>query len=144
MDNIPKRAGFYDEDGFPCAYADSKQVTDDLYALECDLIYRSKSGTIYVIKKGFEHDGASKAFLRHFGRYTNAAILHDALYGSEIESRWKADALFREAMEVSETEWGRRWTYWAAVRLAGWKVWYSHDRLGIAKARQYIERIEDE
>ena len=126
--NIPKhikslKQGFYLEDGTPCKYADSKQIDKNNYELQHDLYYVALNGEIFHIKKGFIHDGASKWILKRFGRYTNASILHDALYGSNKVSRSKADNLFLEAMEFSKVPYMRRYTYYWTVRGLGWTAY---------------------
>lgn len=139
---IPTQAGFYYESGVPCKYADSKQVSADKYILQHDLCYRAKDGTLYVVNTGFEHDGASKGFLKRFGDYTNAAILHDALYGSELESRGKADRVFLEAMKHSGVPWYQRYTYYSAVAAAGWLVWSKHTDKSVKIGRLYIRKFQ--
>ncbi|MDC7249274.1 MAG: DUF1353 domain-containing protein [Sphaerochaetaceae bacterium] len=138
MKNIPLKAGFYLSDGSKCEFADSKQISSSKYELQHDLYYRSKNGRVFVVKKGFVHDGASKGFLKRFGKYTNAAILHDALYASELLSRKESDDLFLEAMEVSDVHYLRRYTYYYAVRMFGGFVWAKHKRHEIRKAKRYI------
>jgi len=123
FENIPKKAGFYLQNGTPCPYAKSFQISDDLYKLEHDLYYRSIDGRIFVVRKGFIHDGASKAFLKHFGKYTNAAILHDALFGTQKLPRNEADNLFLEAMQVLQVAYIRRYAYYWMVVCLGWKAW---------------------
>lgn len=116
---IPMVPGFYLESGKSCSFADSKQISPKKYKLQHDLYYRALDNTLYKVCAGFIHDGASKGILKHFGRYTNAAILHDALYSINY-NRYKADKLFLEAMKLSNVGWLRRYTYWLAVRSAGW------------------------
>lgn len=140
---IPLKAGFYLGDGTKCEFADSKQISSSKYKLQHDLYYRSKDGRVFVVKKGFVHDGASKGFLKRFGKYTNAAILHDALYASELLSRKEADKLFLEAMEVSDVHYFRRHTYYYAVRMFGGLVWKNHKKCEIRKAKRYILQIEE-
>lgn len=120
------KPGFYHTSGQPCAYADSRQITDEIYILQCNLIYASPRGPLFKVMRNFRHDGASKGFLRHFGRFTNAAILHDALYTAQITTRAEADRYFLEAMRVSKVLWGRRYLYYFAVRLFGWAAWDNH------------------
>ena len=96
------KQGFYLENGRPCKYADSKQITASRYILQHDLYYVAKNEAIYLIKKGFTHDGASKGFLKRFGKYTNPAILHDGLYGSHRVKRGLADSLFGSSADDTE------------------------------------------
>lgn len=55
------------------------------------------------------------------GKAVKAAVVHDYLYRSGMYPRAMADAIFREAMEVSGVGWFRRWRFWAGVRLDGWR-----------------------
>ena len=135
---IPTKNGFYLADGTPCEFADSKQIGKDKYRLQHDLYYRAVDGRIFLVKKGFIHDGASKGFLKRFGRYTNAAILHDALYGSKLLSRKEADKLFLEAMKSSNVVYLRRYTYYYAVRAFGSSAWKSKSKRVIKKNKRYI------
>lgn len=139
LKNIPLKAGFYLADGTPCEFADNKQISKDRYKLQHDLYYRTIDGRIFVVKKGFIHDGASKGFLKRFGRYTNAAILHDALYGSKLLSRKEADKLFLEAMKVSNVVYLRRYTYYYAVRFFGDAAWENKSKKETKKTRRYIQ-----
>lgn len=134
---VPKEPGFYLADGSPCKFADSKQITVEKYVLQHDLTYRAKDGSFYTVRAGFIHDGASKGFLKHFGKYTNAAILHDALYGIKYK-RSISDKLFDEAMEVSGVGWFRRNLYWSIVRMAGWSAFNAKTKETVDKNKQYL------
>lgn len=77
------------------------------------------------VPKGFVTDLASVprplwGIFPPFGRYTAAAVVHDALYRRHDVQRAIADGLFLEAMEVSGVPRVTRYTLWAAVRLFGW------------------------
>lgn len=132
------RQGFYYADGTPCEYADSKQISPDYYELQHDLYYVAKDGAIYRIKKGFVHDGASKGLLKRFGKYTNASILHDGLYGSHIVSQNEADDLFLEAMEFSKVAYFRRYTYYWVVWLVGEFAYDGKSEVTIERNRIYV------
>ena len=136
---IPLKVGFYYESGEPCRFADSEQIGKDKYRLQHDLYYRAVGGALFIVKDGFVHDGASKGFLKHFGKYTNAAILHDALYGINYKERGDADGLFLEAMAHSNVNWLRRYTYWSIVRGAGWAAYNGKTEESIAECKQYIQ-----
>lgn len=62
------------------------------------------------------------------GRYDKAAVIHDCLYqtqalmGHPID-RGRADAIFREAMDVLGVGWWSRTVIYAGVRLGGWAIW---------------------
>lgn len=55
----------------------------------------------------------------HDHRYSRAAVLHDRLYELHTLTRAAADAVFREAMQVTGTRRLRAWAMWAAVRCFG-------------------------
>lgn len=122
-----------------CPYADSKQISEELFELQHDLYYKAKDGRVFLIRRCFVHDGASKEFLKHFGRYTNAAILHDLLYVSKIVSRAEADKLFLEAMEVLEVEGWRRYTYYVFVRVLGRFPYSKYTNAQVIAARKMIQ-----
>ncbi|MEN8649117.1 DUF1353 domain-containing protein [Streptomyces sp. 21So2-11] len=101
-----------------------KQVDDKFWQLVTDLEYQGSQGR-YVVPTGFETDLASVP--RHFvwlfqtyGRYTQAAILHDWLIKEEpTVNRSEADHVFRVAMLELKVPFVRRWMMWAAVRAGG-------------------------
>lgn len=141
---FPIRQGFYKMGSLGweiCDFADSKQITKNKYKLQHDLFYRAKNGFIYVVKKGFVHDGASKGFLKHFGKYTNASILHDALYANNF-NRAISDDLFLESMASSGVSYLRRYTYYWAVRGAGWSAFNSKTKNSIKENRKYLQIIK--
>jgi len=137
------KQGFYLEYGKPCKFADSKQISSSRYKLQHDLYYVAKNGAIYLIKKGFIHDGASKGFLKRFGRYTNPAILHDGLYGSHRTKRGIADGLFDESMEFCEVQYVRRNVYWSVVRSVGWIAYNGKSKETIEKNCLFVEIYHD-
>ncbi|MER6316221.1 DUF1353 domain-containing protein [Streptomyces sp. NPDC001581] len=100
------------------------QVNDKVWKLVSDLNYQGDQGT-YIVPTGFETDLASVP--RHFvwlfqtyGRYTQAAILHDWLIKDEpTVNRSQADHIFRLAMLELKVPFVRRWMMWAAVRAGG-------------------------
>jgi hypothetical protein len=79
----------------------------------------------FVVPAGFRSDFASIPsfawpIIGHpAGEYAQAAVLHDYLYATRIVSREDADGLFLEAMKVLGVPWWKRWSMWAAVRVAG-------------------------
>lgn len=106
------------------------------WRLEQPLVYEvgeEGSGREILVHRLFETDGASiprifQSLLPTWGRYSRAAVIHDYLYNElrpggsphpEAPDRRSADAVFREAMEVSGVGLITRWTMWAAVRAFG-------------------------
>lgn len=106
------------------------------WRLEQPLVYEvgeEGSGREILVHRLFETDGASiprlfQSLLPTWGRYSRAAVIHDYLYNElrpggtphpEARDRRSADAVFREAMEVSGVGLITRWVMWAAVRAFG-------------------------
>ncbi|KKL22946.1 hypothetical protein LCGC14_2430320 [marine sediment metagenome] len=85
---------------------------------------------IFTVPSGFVTDFASVpwpfwSFIRPWGRWGKAAIVHDYLYQIQADGcgRWFADDIFLEAMTVlGVTPW-RRWLMHRAVRWFGWLAW---------------------
>ena len=89
--------------------------------------------TIYIVPAGFMTDFASVPqpfwiILPRWGKYGNAAVIHDYLYKVQTRSRRKADGIFREGMGVLAVPgWQIFCMYWA-VRLLGWLAWQGSKR----------------
>ncbi len=80
------------------------------------------------VPKGFETDLASVPPVANWlipkdGTYSQAAVLHDYLYGKQLFKRSKCDAIFLEAMKVLKVFGPRRYAMWSAVRSFGWIAW---------------------
>lgn len=83
------------------------------------------------VPEGFQTDFASvpRGLWNIFppdGQYTQAAVLHDFLYGKRDEhgrSRKECDNIFLEAMEVLNVPWWKRQLMHKAVRSFGWIPW---------------------
>ena len=99
-----------------------------------------EEGSEQTIKpvEGFETDFTSVPrllwwLLPRWGRYGNAAIIHDYLYrggaitgpGSNwiLPNRKRSDEIFLEAMTVLEVSWWQKWPLYWGVRAFGWAVW---------------------
>jgi len=116
---------------------DSEQHLTGYLLLSAPLTYLARSGELFPVPEGFRTDLASvPRWLAGFVRMTFrgpiqtawAAILHDALYASGIETRARADELFWEALRATgESPMGAR-ILWAGVRAGGWKAWREHAR----------------
>ncbi len=86
------------------------------------------SGDRIDVAIGFKTDFASipRLFwivLPKWGRYGNAAVVHDWLYWTQDRSRREADDIFREGMGVLGVGGGTRWMIYTAVRWFGWLAW---------------------
>ena len=91
------------------------------------------SGDKVNVPVGFLTDFASvpRAFwwlLPRWGRYGNAAVIHDFLYWEQGRTRKEADRIFLEGMEVLGVSGLIRYTLFAAVRLFGWLGWWARGR----------------
>lgn len=107
---------------------DEPQWKSKYWELQQQLLYTGKSET-FTVEPPFATDFASVPrvfvwFLPRYGRYTRAAILHDALWKMARvgEIAWRdADGIFRRAMRELEVPYLRRWIMWTAVRWAALK-----------------------
>jgi hypothetical protein len=82
-----------------------------------------------TVPVGFETDFASVprpfwAILPKWGKYGNAAVIHDWLYWEQGRARPAADAVLLEGMAVLGVSAVVRHTIYTAVRLLGWLAWY--------------------
>ena len=122
--------------GFKTDYVDSRIFRyvkgENIWAeLLDDLEYTSEDNIDYKIPKGFQTDFASVpkplwAFFSPFGKYTQAAVLHDWLYkGNGVNSRKEADALFFEAGVSSCMQKISMFIMWFFVRLYAWFAYTS-------------------
>lgn len=85
-----------------------------------------ESKEIVAVPKGYITDGASiPRFLwgivgHPFGRYAQAAVVHDLCYEKNLYSRKRSDEIFLEAMQVLGVPWLTRRIIFRAVRMFGW------------------------
>ena len=91
------------------------------------------SGEIINVPIGTYTDFASIprplwAVFPRWGKYGNAAVIHDWMYWSQSRSRKEADDIFLEGMEVLEVPNWKRNTIYYAVRLFGWLAWRANQR----------------
>ncbi len=98
------------------------------------------------IEAGFDTDYASvpRIFWSIYppdGTYTEAAVIHDALYFYQTAGlnrpaikRGEADAVFLEAMTALGVPWLRRRIIYAAVRAGGWVAWNRNTKWHAAEA----------
>jgi len=91
------------------------------------------SGNSIDVPIGFKTDFASVprllwVFIPRWGKYGNAAVIHDYCYWAQRFSREDSDRIFREGMEVLEVpKWKILLMYWA-VRLGGGLAWAGNKR----------------
>lgn len=102
------------------------------------------SGQSIEVPAGFLTDFASVPRLLWWlfptwGRYGNAAVIHDFCYWEQTLSRRRADQVFLEAMKVLGVGWGTRGALYAGVRLFGWLPWWGTQRL----KRRGLEKVAE-
>lgn len=131
-----------EKDGYPAI----QQINSSQYRLYEDYEYVHRDCFEITIKKGFHFDGASiprllwrVAGTPFTGKYTVAALMHDALYSIEAFDRKECDLTFLEIMEDYGVNWFSRITKYYAVRWFGWIVWLKHNLATIENAQRYIE-----
>lgn len=139
------------------------------YAPDCDCCFRSEcladKGEVMLlkdvkvnlpgkgalrIKAGFRFDGASiprlfwsTTYHPFHHRVIIAALVHDALYASEIFERSEADNVFRLILEKWGVPWWDRNKMWVAVRTFGGSVWKSHTEESIKTARKFVSFVDE-
>ena len=77
--------------------------------------------------------------LPKWGKYGNAAVIHDFIYWMQDRSRSEADKIFLEAMGVLKVGGLVKYTIYYAVRAFGWTAWY-RNRCDRAEG---VERVID-
>ena len=86
------------------------------------------SGDTVEVPVGYMTDFASVPRLfwilfPRWGKYGNAAVIHDFLYWEQSSSRRETDRIFLEAMGVLNVGTVTRYTLYGAVRAFGWLPW---------------------
>lgn len=92
-----------------------------------DVGYEGSGDTVRV-STGFMTDFASIPrifwiFLPRWGKYGNAAVIHDWLYWTQNRTRKRADRIMLEAMEVLRVPRWKRFAIYSAVRTFGGLAW---------------------
>jgi hypothetical protein len=91
-------------------------------------IGNEQSEDVIEVPIGFLTDFASvpfflQWFIPKWGKYGNAAIIHDWLYWCQERPRAEADSVFREAMGVMEVGPFKKSLIFWGVRIFGWWAW---------------------
>lgn len=146
----PDFVGYIDDAGHPCGFASRylhsvQDITDpaDEIMIEQQLIAFWR-GLIIIVHIGYVSDGASipRIFWRvvghPFGKYLPAAVVHDALYETEMLDRKEADQCFRDLIKALPVSTWRRALMYRAVRLGGGARWNKHTPESIATAMHYL------
>lgn len=116
----------------------------DIWTLTEDLVACWR-GTRIVVARGWPTDGASIprfawALIGHpWDYYLPAAIVHDALYASELWSRQQADECFHDLMHSLSVRTIRLHAMYYSVRLFGGTTWRRHTPETIAHALGHLE-----
>lgn len=81
---------------------------------------------ILEVPRGFKTDLASVprflwSIIPPYGKYTQAAIVHDYLYATGLVSRVRADAIFLSIMRARNVPLWKRTLMYLAVRAFGWR-----------------------
>jgi hypothetical protein len=97
-------------------------------------IGKENSGNSIEVPIGFMTDFASVPrifwfFLPPWGKYGNAAVIHDYCYWKQDFSRKRSDDLFREAMLVLQVSKLKIFLMYTAVRLFGYLAWLGNQRI---------------
>jgi hypothetical protein len=110
--------------------APASALDDHQWQLTNPLIYASKvANRNFTVPTGFITDFASVprtiplVYSLCGGCADEASVVHDFLYTSHLVEREVADAVFREAMEVTGVPAWRRFLMWAGVRVFGGTHW---------------------
>ncbi|MEF9426838.1 MAG: DUF1353 domain-containing protein [Candidatus Mariimomonas ferrooxydans] len=104
-----------------------------------------KEGSVNTINVpiGFKTDFASVprfmwAFIPRWGKYGNAAVIHDFLYWEQKYTRNESDRIFLEAMCVLEVSYLIRTLIFYAVRLFGWYAWNKNKKMKLINLKYKI------
>ncbi len=86
------------------------------------------SGNKVSVTTGFMTDFASIPrllwiFLPCWGKYGNAAVIHDWLYWAQERPRKEADGIMLEGMGVLKVPCWQKYPIYIAVRTLGWMAW---------------------
>lgn len=124
---------FKHEDNLPILRKDERKwvILNDDFGFE---VGSMGSGYWVRVPQQFITDLASVpkflwSFIPPHGLHLSAAIIHDFLYSGASGlglNRRIADAIFLDAMKVSNVKWARRHLMWMAVRAFGW-IRYKED-----------------
>jgi hypothetical protein len=109
---------------------------------------KEDEGDKVSVPAGFVTDFASipryfwKALPR-WGKYGNAAVVHDYLYATGLRKRKECDEIFLEAMSVLDVPLWKRYAMFYAVRWFGWIGYGSGGRfLEVSDEKEDINKIE--
>jgi len=113
----------------PCADGRTWQLDQDfVYQSPTAAAQAPSQATLITVPAGFVTDLASIPqlfwnLLPPFGKYTEAAVVHDWLYRNHLYSRPTCDAILLEAMQLCGVNWFQRQLIYRNVRAFGWAAW---------------------
>ena len=125
--------GCYHSDGIrfklsiPFSYQTDIKPED--YGYTSELIRKDSKGLMWIdVPAGFVTDFASVpkwgwSVIPPIGKHSKASIIHDYIYVTNKEGRPWADAVYFEAMSVSNTNIFIKYACYWGVRLLGRKAW---------------------
>jgi len=83
--------------------------------------------------------GPFTSILPHWGKYGNAAVIHDYLYWEQLRTRKEADVIFLKGMENLGVSWlVRNLMYWM-VRWFGGCAWKGNQTIKIKKSSRFAK-----
>ena len=123
-------------------------VGQNVFIILEDVVVESLGYKI-TVKKGFDFDGASipQALWGLYGnplsgKFRIAALVHDALYASQVLEKSTCDSIFLELMKTHGVGYIKRYSMYNAVKVFGLKAWKSsQDELGKYKEFINVEKI---
>ena len=118
--------------------------SEDLYRLH-EPFSVTVAGISVTVAAGFETDGASiPAALWCLiddplaPEIAGPAVIHDALYSSELVSRSQADSILYDLCRCYGMGYIKAHEVWAGVRIGGWCVWRGHTPASVQAARMLV------
>ena len=119
-------------------------IKEDVFILLEDVTVEALGYRI-TVKKGFDSDGASIPQVLWSvygnplsGKFRIAALVHDALYASQIVSRELSDKIFLDLMKQHKVGHPKRQSMYYAVRSAGWYSWKQLTKEEIETYKEFI------
>ena len=114
--------------------------------LRSPLEWESKDGTKVTVPAGFVTDMASIprflwVILPPWGRYGNAAIVHDFLYWDQQMSRREADLVMYEGMQDMKVGCLKRFLIYRSLRLFGWVAWRKNTSLKASGKKRILASL---
>ncbi|MEE8374010.1 MAG: DUF1353 domain-containing protein [Dehalococcoidia bacterium] len=106
------------------------------------------SGETINVPIGFVTDFASVPrplwwFAPKWGRYGNAAVIHDFCYWDQSYDRRKSDDVFKEGMQVLKVGRIKTWLLYYAVRYFGRMAWNANKRRKRRGVQKVLEKLPE-